>query len=201
MKHRLIIVCIVASLLTTVKSKSWTECFQAPTPPCVASPCQFSTNIAWDTTGKRLLPPLWGTGDSLETRIPFVNVPVGYHVSIIHASGDQIAAPHGVPTPGTVAYTLVGLTNTTPNQSPYVAAGLGSMGCFLYKQVGLLGYAVRIPIDEAISNGDLNADNVLILKQALYLDEFGDQAPVHMEATLVLQFLYVVGAGAPGGLK
>ena len=155
---------------------------------CILKPCQVSLNISWDTAGaKDTRPQTWGTTDVVNSQVPFLGVPSGYHVRIVRVSGDEVSAPHGIPNDGAQAYVLIGLTNTTPNASPYVGPGLGSMGCFVYKQ-GIV--PSRIPINEKVI-GDLNADNILIVKQALFLDEFGPQAPVHMEATLVLQFRYV----------
>jgi hypothetical protein len=149
----------------------------------------FATNIAWNTAGKPdTRPGTWGTTDVIETQIPFVNVPKGCAVEITHVSGDEIAAPHGLMTPGTMAYVLVGLTNTTPNQSSFVGPGLGSMGCWLYKQTPVGEEGARIPINEDVA-GMLNPDNIMIIKQALFLSTAG--VLIHTEATLVVQFKYV----------
>lgn len=161
---------------------------------CVASPCQFATNIAWDTSGKPDTrgPDTWGNTDVVQSQIPFVNVPAGYVVSITHVSGDEIAAPHAPlgsqPPPGSVAYGLIGLTNSSPYQSPYVGPGLGSTGTFIYKQMVIGPSGTRIPINENVL-GTLNADNIAIIKQALFLDTMG--VPEHFEATLLLDFVYV----------
>jgi hypothetical protein len=172
----------------------------AQTISCITSTCQLSTNIAWDTIGKpiaTLTPNLWGTQDLLETPITFTGVPAGYHVRILRATGDQIAGPHGAPKPNTFGYVLVGLVNTTPYQSPFVQTGLGSAGCFLYKQAGFsFSTPARIPINEKLS-GDLNSDNILVLKQALFLNELGDAAPIHIETSLVISFRYVANLPAP----
>ena len=132
---------------------------------------------------------MWGNTDVVQSQIPFINVPKGYQVQITNVSGDQIAAPYGTMLPNSMAYILVGLTDTTPNQSPYVGPGLGSMGCFLYKQTAVPPEGARIPICEAVV-GLLNADNILIVKQALFLSTAG--VPIHMETTLVIQFEYVL---------
>ena len=94
-----------------------------PAPSCtIAAHCSFSTNIAWNSAGNPpptpVPPGVWGTQDVVYSNIPFLNVPSGYHVRIVAVSGDMIAAPHGTPTAGSVAYVLIGLTNTTPFQSP-----------------------------------------------------------------------------------
>lgn len=157
--------------------------------PCVSTTCSFATNIAWDTAGKEdKRPGTWGTTDSVSSEIPFVDVPKGYSVEILHLSGDEIAAPHGAMAPNSMAYVLVGLTNSTPYQSPYVGPGLGSVGTFLYKQGVVPASGARIPFNEDVI-GTLNADNILILKQALFLSTAG--VPIHMEATVVVKFRYV----------
>jgi hypothetical protein len=161
-------------------------------PPCTLTPCTFSTNIAWDSAGtKDTRPSTWGTQASVQSKIPFVNVPAGYRVLITHATGDEIAAYHAASLPpvGSMAYVLVGLTNTTANQSPYVATGLGSQGCFLYFQSAVGTAGTRIPFDLDTAGGLLNSDNILIIKQALFLNDTGQS--VHMEATVVVSFTYV----------
>lgn len=158
-------------------------------PACIASPCQVTTNIAWDSAGyPDTRPGTWGNTDAVESQIPFLGVPAGYAVEITHVSGDEIAAPHGAIAANSMAYGLVGLTNSTPNQSPYVGPGLGSQGTFIYKQMPIPAAGVRVPIDENVL-GTLNADNIAIIKQALFLDTAG--VPEHFEATLTLQFFYV----------
>jgi hypothetical protein len=161
----------------------------SPPVPCTLSPCSLSLNISWDTAGKPdTRPGTWGNTDSVSSEIPFVNVPAGYLVAITHVSGDEIAAPHGAMAPNGMAYALVGLTSTTPYQSPYVGPGLGSEGTFLYKQTPISQGGARIPINENVI-GTLNADNIAVVKQAMFLDTAG--ASLHLEATLVLQFEYV----------
>ncbi len=131
-------------------------------------------------------PGIWGTGDSFEHKFPFTEPPAGFHVKLLHASGDQIAAPRGIPNAGAQAYTLIGLTSSKPGPSPFM--DLGAKGCFLYKQMVVPG---RIPIDQNLVKADLESDNLLIVKQAIYLNEYGPQAPIHLEATFVLTFAYV----------
>lgn len=158
--------------------------------PCVIVACQFATNIAWDTAGKPdTRPGTWGNADSVESQIPFVDVPAGYAVEITHVSGDEIAAPHGAMAPSSMAYGLIGLTNTTPYQSPFVGAGLGSEGTFLYKQMPIPASGARIPIDEDVQ-GILNPDNIAIIKQALFLDTA--TVPIHLEATVTISFKYAL---------
>ncbi len=160
-------------------------------PPCVTSPCSFATNITWETLGHLdTRPGTYGTTDVVTSNIPFTNVPAGYHVVISHLSGDEIAAPHGMMVAGGLAYALTGVTNTTPNQSPFVGPGLGSMGTIMYKQSPVGPSGSRIPINENVL-GTLNPDNIMVLKQALFLSTAG--VPIHFELTLVIQFTYVKG--------
>jgi len=161
-----------------------------PPSACAVSPCAFSTNLSWDAAGTVDSSPAgtWGTAASRSDRISFVGVPDGYAVRITRVSGDEIAGYVDSYKSGT-AYVLVGLETSTPYQSPYVASGMGSEGCFVYKQAPVAPSGVRIPIDDAPSAAVLNSDNVLVIKQALFLNTTG--AVVHMEATVVVEFMYV----------
>ena len=155
----------------------------------------FATNIAWTTSGKPdIRPGMWGTTDVVNSEIPFINVPQGQRVKITGISGNQIAAPYGTMDPNGMAYVLVGLTNTTPNQSPYVGPGLGSEGCCLYKQACVPQHGMRCAIDEESVDLLLNADNILIIKQALFLSTAG--VPIHMEVSAVIAFEYVPAPAA-----
>jgi len=163
-----------------------------PLPPCVAAPCTFSTNLSWDSAGteESATTGIWGGNAARTDPIPFVSVPAGYAVRIVHVSGDEIAGP--VPKKGFAsgtAYVLIGLETTTPYASSYVRPGLGSEGCFLYRQSPVSPAGSRIAIDTAIASGTLNADNTLVVKQALFLNTTGVE--IHMEATLVVDFVYV----------
>ena len=165
-------------------------------PVCVAPPNPYvSTNISWDTAGKPdTRPGTWGTTDVVNSAIPFVNVPAGCAVQILHVEGDEIAAPHGTMAANSMAYVLVGVTNSTPYQSPYVGPGLGSMGTAVYNQGVVPQSGARIHIDNS-APVTLNADNTMYIKQALFLSTAG--VPIHMEATVNVRFTYVL-AGAPG---
>jgi hypothetical protein len=191
----------IAAVIMTFLTTSVVTHAASPPIPCVATPCQFATNIAWTTSGtKDTRPGTWGNTDVVQSQIPFANVPAGYVVSITHVSGDEIAAPNGTALPNSMAYGLIGLTNSTPFQSPYVGPGLGSSGVFIYKQVAIPASGARIPINENVL-GTLNADNILIIKQALFLDTEG--VPIHFEATITLDFVYLaapvgVAKKAPG---
>jgi hypothetical protein len=146
------------------------------------APCALSTNVPFDSAGTTdMRPGTWGNAASVSLSIPFLMVP----------AGDVVAWPHGEIVAGAFSGILSGLTNTTPNQSPFAPSGLGSAGCFLYFQdrVGANGSRIAIDIPN-IKNGLLNADNVLILKQAVWLNETG--APIHMETTLVIEFVFEV---------
>jgi hypothetical protein len=162
------------------------------TVPCtLTAPCSFSIDVEW-TPGSANQPTSpcpnsWGQCAVVQSQIPFVNVPAGYAVQILHVSGDEIAAPYGTMPPNTMAYLLVALTNTTPFQSPYVATGLGSAGTFVYLQGVIPQSGTRVPIEQD-TIGTLNADNILIIKQSLFLSTTG--VPEHMEATVSVRFAY-----------
>jgi hypothetical protein len=164
----------------------------APAIPCTSSPCQFSTNIAWDTAGTPdTRPSTWGNTAVVNSAIPFVNVPKGYAVQIVHVEGDEIAAPHGAMAANSMAYVLVGLTNSSPNQSPYVGPGLGSSGTAVYNQMPVPQSGGRIHI-ESSQILTLNADNLMYIKQALFLSTAG--VSEHLEATINLRFNYISSA-------
>jgi hypothetical protein len=166
--------------------------------PCTLTPCSYSANVAWTTAGyPDTRPTTWGNTDAVTTPITFKNVPSGYRVQIVHVSGDQIAAPfntkeESMPSWG-MAYVLISLTNSTGGAtSPYVSVGTGVANeGMLYKQSVVPPSGVTRDIDEDITSplSVLNEDNVLNLNQALFLSTAG--VPIHLEATLVVQFLYV----------
>jgi hypothetical protein len=153
-------------------------------------PCSFSTNVPFDSAGQPdSRPGTWGSAAAYTVPIPFLNVPKGYQVRILRFYGDVIAWPHGQIVPGTFAGVLSGLTNTTPDPSGFVPTGLGSGGCFLYVQGTVGQEGLTRPISEShIADGLLNADNILNLKQAVFLNETG--VSIHMETTLVIDFSY-----------
>ena len=154
------------------------------------APCSLSTNVPYDSAGTPdMRPGTWGNAASGSLSIPFLGVPAGYQVRITRVYGDVVAWPHGAIVPGAFSGILSGLTNTTPNQSAFVPSGLGNAGCFMYFQDRVGANGSRIPIDVPnIKNGLLNADNVVILKQAVWLNETG--ASIHMETTLVIEFVF-----------
>jgi hypothetical protein len=161
-------------------------------PTCtVAAPCSFSINIPYDNAGQPdTRPGTWGTAASYSVPIPFADVPSGYLVRITRVYGDVVSWPHGQIAPGTFSGVLSGLETTNPVPSQYVAPGLGAMaGCFLYFQdrVGAAGSRIPAAVD-SIKNGLLGPDNVLVLTQAVWLNETG--VSIHMETTLVVEFVF-----------
>lgn len=169
----------------------------SPTPSCtLSSPCSFSTNISWDSKGEPdTRPGTWGLAAAYTVPIPFQNIPAGYRVRILKLYGDVVAWPHGKIEPGTFAGILSGLQTTTPdtaNNSPFIdthAAPLAQKDCFLYVQgtVGAQGLTRIIDVPH-VTNGLLNEDGVMNLKQAVWLNETG--VSIHMETTLMIDFAY-----------
>ena len=150
----------------------------------------FSTNAPFDSPGvPDTRPGTWGNAAAYYLPIPFVDVPAGFRVRITRVYGDVIGWPHGQIVPGTFSGILSGLTTTTAPQSPFVGPGLGSAGCFLYLQGQLGTEGTRLAIDiPNITNGLLNADNILMMVEAIFLNETG--VSIHMETTLVVEFVY-----------
>lgn len=157
--------------------------------PCTLTPCEFAINIAWDTSGHLdTRPSTWGNTDSVSSEIPFVNVPRGYSVQIVHVHINEIAAPHGSMPTTAMAYALVGVTNTTAFQSPYVGPGLGSEGTCTYDQLAISYLGATLTADEDCSIV-LNTDHTAIIKQAIFLDLA--TVPLHLEATARIRFYYI----------
>lgn len=177
---------------------------------CTTAPCSFSTNVAWTTKGTPD-PNFWGNSAAVTTAVPFSNVPKGYAVQIVHVSGDQIAAPgpngttaaNGtvyakpysicVSAPSTISYVLFSLTNTTPANQTYSPLEQGAG--FIFHQLEVPGTGSRTSFDnDVVPNAILNADNVLNVNQAMFLNTTG--CPTHMELSLVITFKYVLSSGA-----
>ena len=73
------------------------------------------------------------------------------------------------------------------NESPYVK--FAQQGCFMYIQGATDGSPSRMPFDfQNIEGGLLGDDNLLKVRQAIFLNETG--ASIHMETTFVCEFHY-----------
>jgi len=150
----------------------------------------FSINIAYDAQGTPdTRPNTWGDAAYFDSKVPFINVPEGHRVRITRVYGDHIAWPHGKIADGTMAGVLFGIITSSSGQSPFVAPGLGSSGCFLYIQQGVGSVPARAPFDFDVSLGGLlDADHVATFRQAVYLNETG--VSIHQEVTMVVEFEY-----------
>lgn len=150
----------------------------------------FSTNVAWDSMGSPdTRPTTWGASGYCDTPIPFTDVPSGERVRILRIYGDYIMWPHGTIPPGTAAGGLTGLLTPSCGQSPYVGPGLGSQGCFFYIQAGCGQEPIRAPFDFNVQEGGLlDADNTMLLRLGLYLNDTG--VSIHMETTMVVTFRF-----------
>lgn len=158
--------------------------------PCIAEPCVFSTNVPYDAEGQPdTRPGTWGSTAYNDLPIPFVGVPAGYRVRVLRVYGDFVAWAHGKIPHGTAAGTLFGLTSTSGGQSPFVGAGLGSKGCFLYLQAGVGADPVRAAFDFNVAVGGLlEADHMMLVRRAVWLNATG--VSIHMEPSFVVEFRY-----------
>jgi len=162
----------------------------APVIPCLQESCIFSTNVPYDAQGTPdTRPGTWGDAGYDDVAIPFVNVPAGYRVRVLRVYGDFVAWPHGRIRLGTDAGALFGILTPSAAQSPFVGAGLGSSGCFIYLQQGVGAEPVRAAFDfDVAAGGLLDADNTMLVRRAVFLNETG--VSIHMEPTFVVEFRY-----------
>ncbi len=157
----------------------------------------FSTNIAYDTPGTPdTRPGTWGNAAYVDSQIPFTAVPAGCQVVIKRVYGTWQGWVQN-PVPGTPSAqpagsnsgTLFGLLITGAGQSPFVGPGLGSSGNPLYfqNQTGNEGFYSQFDVSFN-ANNVLAADNILTLRQAIYLNNTG--MSIHQEISLVIEFQY-----------
>jgi hypothetical protein len=173
-------------------------------PPCV-TPCEFAMNLAWDSAGTPdTQPGHWGNQSQNIWTITFVNVPKGYQVQLVRIDGDQILGFHGgIPKPGSSAYALIGVYNSTAQATPYVYGNaqypvVGSSGMPLFYQSPVS--VGRVPINLDVSASEpLALDNHMLVKEAEFLNDTG--VSVHMEFTASIQFKYVLSTSIPVGAK
>jgi hypothetical protein len=124
-------------------------------------------------------PGTYGHADYVVWNQPFINVPAGCRVQILHISGDLMAWAMGAVPAGTNAGLLVGA---------YSSAGAGSTraayaadGFFIYYQAGAGAAPARIQFNQDVTEGYLSSDNTLNWKVAEFLNTTG--FPIHMEVT------------------
>jgi hypothetical protein len=161
-----------------------------PSSECIASPCVSSFNIPFDAIGDldtRL--GTWGTAAAVVTPIQFSNVPAGLSVHVLRAYGDFIAWAHGKVARGTNAGVLWALSSTAVTTSKDVE--WAAEGCFLYLQGSVNAANLRAPFDQDLSAGGwLSSDNVMLSKEAVWLNDTG--LSVHAEATVVIVYEFAI---------
>lgn len=176
----------------------------------------FSFNLAYDTAGEPGQP--WGSLAFVDSPIKF-NPPAGQRVQLMKFQGTVYAyinGPGGVPETapaGTAMGLLAGfLTETTQNASgQYVANNQPSpdaafpvpgilpsnqpqSGCPWFFS-GSVTAAVNketwiVDLDlSSNENAKLDANNVLLVRQAIFLNNTG--MPIHMEVSGIIEFQYV----------
>ena len=154
---------------------------------CIAEPCSSSTNFAFDLAGvPDTRPGTYGTAEAMSGRITF-SPPAGYRVHILRVYGDFIGWPVGVVPEGTAAGVLFALGSTGVSGS--TNADFMADGCFLYIQDSTMGKPLRDPYDFNVrAGGLLEADNVLVLTAAVWLNTTG--LKIHMEPTFVAVYRF-----------
>jgi hypothetical protein len=151
-------------------------------------PIARSVNFSYDIEGTPdSRPGTWGA-TGVQTIPDLFHPPSGHQTRILRLYGDFIAWPHGSPSAGKFAGVLWGLTNSSPQGSPQ--EDLAAEGCFLYLQQGVgASEPVRAAFDLDVSvDGLLNADNQMLSKVAVFLNEL--QCSIHIEVTFICEFQF-----------
>lgn len=163
---------------------------------CISKPCSTAFNFAYDMIGTPdTRPGTWGDAAASSPTLKF-KPPAGYRTRILRAYGDFVVWPRGKPAVdptdkvvGTAVGTLLGLSTTAPDASEYVEGGGASDACFLYIQIASKGEAGRAPFDyDTHVGGLLEADNMMVVKAAVWLNTTG--LAVHMEPSITVIFQF-----------
>lgn len=146
-----------------------------------------ATNLSVDLKGvPDTRPDTWGTADYAVKAITF-NPPPGYRVRILRVYGDFLAWPIGKVEPGKFAGVLLGLQTTAPEGSARM--DWGADNTMLYIQDATGGSPCRSAFDYDVSTGGLlQADNKLLVKMAVWLNDTG--LAIHMEPSFVMVYKY-----------
>lgn len=152
-------------------------------------PFLVSGNISWDAKGDPdTRPYTWGNQASVESPIVFTPPP-GYRVRILHVHGDYLMWPRGKAPEGTFAGGLWALRTTAPDGSVRTTLPMAADNHLLYVQTAIRGAPSRVPVDMDTRAGNLlEADNTLISKMAVWLNDTG--LVIHMEATFTIRFQF-----------
>lgn len=154
----------------------------------ILGPYSVASNLSADLRGTPdSRPDTWGEAGSTLHTITFFPPP-GYQVRILRVYGDFLAWPRQcTPPAGTYAGVLWGLQSTAPEGS--VRADYAADNTFLYLQHATNGQVARTEFDHVTRDGGLlQADNKLISKMAVWLND--TKCHIHMEPswTMVYQF-------------
>jgi hypothetical protein len=150
----------------------------------------LSLNFPFDSAGEPdTRPGTWGNTAFDDGKIQFLNVPVGKRVRIMRIYGDFVCWPHGPVASGKFAGCLFGIITTATAASPY--ATLSASGCMAYLQTAIGADMARLHFDFDTSvAGLLEADNIMIVRRALFLSELGPGCSAHMEPSMVVLARY-----------
>ena len=148
----------------------------------------ISINFPFDSAGELdTRPGTWGNTAYDDGKIQFLNVPAGQRVRIVRIYGDFVCWPHGDVAPGKFAGCLFGIINTASADSPY--ATFSQSGCMAYLQTAVGANMARLHFNfDTEVAGLLAADNIMLVRRALFLSEVG--CSVHMEPSFVVEFQY-----------
>lgn len=154
---------------------------------CVDRPCSLAANFSVDIKGEKdTRPDTWGTAGAAIKKITF-RPPAGYRVRILRTYGDFLAWPIGDVPRGKFAGVLFGMQSTAPDGSK--RADWAADNCFLYVQHATNGAPVRTAFDyDTKAGGLLEADAVLVLKMAVWLNDTG--LLIHMEPSFTVVYRY-----------
>jgi hypothetical protein len=152
------------------------------------TPLTFSTDYPFTSAGNPdTRPETWGTCAEDDGQLVFQNVPEGQRVRITRVYGNMTAWVRGDAPAGTKSGALLALQTTGATGNPHVT--LSAMGCMLYIQLATGQNEAAVQFDVDVTNsGLLDDDNTLVVKRAIYLNDTG--LPIHMEATLIGEFVY-----------
>jgi hypothetical protein len=156
---------------------------------CIQKACTITINYPYDAKGEvDTRPGTWGRSAFDDGPIKFRKVPDGYRVRIKRVYGNVTARIRGRALPHTYAGVLFGLITTASKDTDL--ATLSQDGCMLYLQADVgPGQARIVPFDvQTHAAGLLEADNTLIVRRAVYLNE--TEASVHVEPSLIVEFKY-----------
>ncbi len=182
----LAIYCLVMAALAI---HSHAQSVAKPAQSCIDSPCTLSLNYPYDAVGEPdQRAGTWGTASFDDGKIQFTNVPAGHRVRIERVYGNWTARVHGKAPADTYAGVLFGLITTATDASPY--ATLSQKGCMLYLQADVGAGQAHVESFDVNTHaaGLLEADHVLIVRRATYLNETGQS--IHQEPSMVIEFRY-----------